>query len=592
MHSNPDILIVDDREENLVAIELLLQDCDAQLHRALSGNEALALMLKQDFAMILLDIQMPGMDGFEVAELMRLNEKTRHLPIIFVTAISAEQKHVFKGYEVGAVDFLFKPIEPKILLSKVNIFLNLWNQKRRLAEALAENEQISKKLKRQAEYDSLTGLPNRTLFYDRLKQAILSSDRSDKVCALMFIDLDHFKWVNDSLGHDAGDKLLVEVAKRLQECVRKSDTVARLGGDEFTVIIKDLACYTSVEQVANKILKALATPFYLHHKVVHISGSIGITFCPSDSTKLEELLKNADTAMYQAKSSGRNTFRYFTRQMNIYIDKRMNLESLLRTAIERDEFRLHYQPKVDLTTGLIIGAEALVRWERPDVGLVYPDEFIPFAEEVGLISSITKWVLETACKQNQSWHAAGFENLRMSVNISSSELDDKKGLVRNVGEILSTTGMLPQNLELEITEHTVMGKLDIALETLKELKKMGIHISLDDFGTGYSSLAVLKKFPIKTLKIDKSFIRDLSTDLDDSAIVSAIIAMASKLSLSVTAEGVETEDQLNFLKNHGCHEMQGYYFSRPVPAERYVEMLKSGKSLPTTCCTAVFSTGY
>ncbi len=592
MQSKPEILIVDDREENLVALEVVLQDCGAQLHRAMSGNEALALMLKNDFAMVLLDVQMPGMDGFEVAELMRMHEKTRHLPIVFVTAISTEQQHVFKGYEVGAVDFLFKPIYPQILLSKVNVFLSLWTQQRKLAETLAENEKISSKLKRQAEFDSLTGLPNRALFYDRLQQAILASERSDKIFALMFIDLDRFKWVNDSLGHDAGDNLLAQVAQRLQECVRKTDTVARLGGDEFTVIVKDLACCALVEQTAHKILEALASPFTLNQKIVHISGSIGITFCPSDSAKLDELIKNADTAMYQAKSAGRNTFRYFTHQMNVYVDTRMNLESLLRTAIDREEFRLYYQPKVNLTTGQITGTEALIRWERPDVGLVCPDAFIPFAEEVGLISSITKWVLKTACQQNQSWLSAGYENLRMSVNVSSKQLDDKKSLIQSIGEVLATTGLPPENLELEITEHAVMENLGIALETLNELKGMGIHISLDDFGTGYFSLAMLKKFPIQAFKIDKSFIRNLTIDSDDSAIVSAIIAMANKLSLLVIAEGVETEEQLNFLRDHGCHEMQGNYFSQPVPAEEYTEMLSTGKSLPAACCNAVLATGY
>jgi diguanylate cyclase (GGDEF)-like protein len=584
--SKPDILIVDDRVENLIALEALLEECNSEVHKASSGNEALAILLEQEFALVLLDVQMPGMDGYEVAELMRLNDKTRSIPIIFVSAISKEQRHVFKGYEVGAVDFLAKPIEPLVLRGKVNIFLDLWLQRRELevilaekVEILIEKERLEVKLREQAEFDMLTRLPNRLLFQDRLQQAILMSERHNKIGALIFIDLDRFKWVNDNLGHDAGDQLLIKAAERLTTCVRKSDTVARLGGDEFTVVLQDVQHMTMVENIANKILEELAKPFYVAEKNAYVSGSVGIAIFPNDSRNMDGLLKQADAAMYQAKMSGRNAFRFFTPEMNAHTQKRMALEERLRTALECKEFCLHYQPKVDLASGRIKGMEALIRWESPEEGLIPPDDFIPLAEEIGLIIPLSQWVLETACIQNQKWIDAGFQPIRMSVNISAKHFSEKDHLLQTVQQALLNTGMTAEHLELEITESTVMGNIDIGLKILEALRQMGVHVSVDDFGTGYSSLSSLKQFPIQTLKIDKSFIRDLSVDSNDAAIVSAIISMAGKLSLSVIAEGVETLEQLEFLKKEACNQMQGYYFSRPLTAEMCTDMLKEEKSL-------------
>jgi diguanylate cyclase (GGDEF)-like protein len=410
---------------------------------------------------------------------------------------------------VGAVDFLAKPIEPIILKGKVNFFLGIWHQKNNLIKALAEKEILANKLKQQAEFDSLTGLPNRALFRDRLKQALLMGERSKTVGALMFIDLDRFKWVNDTLGHSAGDELLIQASERLTACIRKTDTVSRLGGDEFTVILQNVHPIPLAEIIAKKILDALAKPFQLSRREIHISGSIGVTVFPNDSNDLEELLKNADTAMYQAKESGRNAFRFFTPEMNAFANSRMALEEQLRTALEREEFVLHYQPKINLESGRIMGMEALIRWERPGVGLVFPDEFISLVEEIGLIIPLGKWVLKTACRQNQEWVEAGFDHLKMAVNISAKQLKDKDDLIQAIEEVLSTTGLAPQNLELELTESTVMENIAVGMEILEEVRSMGIQISVDDFGTGYSSLSSLKRFPIQTLKIDKSFIRDV-----------------------------------------------------------------------------------
>ncbi len=574
MFGREKILIVDDLEQNLIALEALLEDCNAEIHRATTGTEALATLLKHDFALVLLDVQMPGMDGFEVAELMRLNAHTRHIPIIFVTAISKEQRYVFKGYQAGAVDYLAKPIDPVVLRSKVNVFLELWRNRQELAEVLAEKVRLSEKLRQQAQFDALTGLPNRALFLDRLRQAMLMTGRSRCTEALMFIDLDRFKLVNDTLGHEAGDKLLVQVAQRLLGCVRKTDTVARMGGDEFTVILQNLAEGMLVENIANNIIRSLAATFDLEGEKVDISASIGITLFPQDSTDSKKLLINADSAMYQAKEAGCNTFRFFTPEMNARLQETVTLEKQLITALERDEFTLHYQPQVDLTRGRIVGVEALVRWEQPDGQLVYPNDFIPLSERSGLITLLGKWVLRHACLQTRKWLDAGHGPLRIGVNISARHLNARANLLHTVREVLDESGIGADSLALEITETAVMVDMDSALETLERLRGMGVKIALDDFGTGHSSLSVLKRFPIQTIKIDKSFVRDLSVDEDDAAIVSAIVSIAHKLGLRVVAEGVEEPAQLAFLEQEGCHEVQGFHFSRPLSAEDCTVLLQ------------------
>ncbi len=514
----------------------MLEDCNAQVHRVTSGNEALAAMLKHEFALVLLDVQMPGMDGFEVAELMRLNVRTRYIPIVFVTAISTGQCHVFKGYQTGAVDYLTKPIDPVVLRSKVNVFLELWRKRQELAEVLAEKELLSEQLKQQAQFDALTGLPNRTLFQDRLRQATFMSGRNGSSGALIFIDLDRFKWINDTLGHQVGDKLLVQVAERLVQCVRKTDTVARLGGDEFTVILQNLQDGSLVELIASNIINTLASAFDLDGNEVNISGSIGITIFPQDSLDTKELLKNADSAMYQAKGSGRNAIRFFTPEINEQVQARMELGKQLQIALENNEFSMRYQPQVDLASGQIVGMEALVRWERPDGESVCPDTFIPLCEEIGLIVPLGEWVLRQACRQTRKWLDAGYGPLCISVNISARQLSKRADLLPKVQEVLRESGIGANNLILEVTETAMMDDLEVGLETLEALHQMGVGIALDDFGTGYSSLNFLKRFPIQILKIDKSFIQEPSLDEDTAAIVSAIISIAHKLSLRVVAE--------------------------------------------------------
>jgi len=428
-------------------------------------------------------------------------------------------------------------------------------------------------LERQANYDTLTGLANRNLVQDRLNQALAYSHRHDCGLAVLFIDLDHFKNINDSLGHDAGDLLLTEVASRLSGNVREGDTVARQGGDEFVLILSEIREDTDVPVVAQKILKAMSAPFDIGGRELHITCSIGIASYPKDGEDRQTLLKNADAAMYSAKKLGRNNTQYYSAEMNVKAMERLVLENGLHHALERAEFLLHYQPQVDLRSGEIAGMEALVRWQHPKLGLVSPAMFIPVAEDSGLIVELGEWVLRTACAQNKAWQLAGLKPISVAVNLSARQFR-QPDLVEKVAAILDETGLDPACLELELTESLVMQDVEKTIATLGKLKAMGIKLSIDDFGTGYSSLSYLKRFPIDTLKIDQSFVRDITTDPDDAAIAKSIISMAHDMQLRVIAEGVETEAQKLFLQQRHCDEMQGYLFSRPVPAAEFETLFR------------------
>ncbi len=443
---------------------------------------------------------------------------------------------------------------------------------------ISEKKMSEERIYHLAHYDVLTGLPNRTSFQNEFEDTLLHAGRHGRQVALLFLDLDHFKLINDASGHPVGDELLKQVAQRLKETVREEDTVARLGGDEFTVLLCDIHSVENISLVAEKILHQLAKPFRLDHTEVVITASIGISLFPDDGSDVSTILKNADTAMYRAKEQGRNTFQFFTTEMNTRALERLSLESALRTALKRNEFLLHYQPQVDMQSGKIIGLEALVRWQHPEQGLVLPDVFIPVAEESGLIVPLGEWVIKEACTQYKCWRDEGLSAGRVAVNLSGRQFV-RQDLVSMVRDVLHETGVEPQHLELELTESTIMEHVDETIETFLALRKLGVHLSIDDFGTGYSSMAYLKRFTIDKLKIDRSFVRDLASDSDDAAIVTATIAMAHNLNLTVIAEGVETEGQLQFLKDHGCEQMQGYYFSRPLPAAEVTELLRSGRRL-------------
>ena len=444
-----------------------------------------------------------------------------------------------------------------------------------LEAEIAERQLADQRVVHMAHHDALTGLPNRTLLADRVGQAIARAHRSGGMLAVLFLDLDRFKNVNDSFGHAVGDLLLTAVASRLTASRREEDTVARLGGDEFIISIPDVAGAAEAETVAARILAELAKPFTISGHQLHADGSIGIALYPRDGDTAETLMRNADTAMYHAKESGRANYQFFSAQMTERVSRRLTTETNLRRALERGEFTLHYQPLVNLATGRIEGAEALLRWPQEDQRLVSPAEFIPIAEDTGLIVPLGEWVLLEASAQAQAWQAHR-PGLRIAVNLSARQFR-QKNLIGMIEHALGESRLAPSLLELELTEGMLMHNVEEAVRILRRLDEIGVRLAIDDFGTGYSSLSYLKRFPIHTLKIDRSFVRDISTDPDDAAIVTAIVAMARSLNLSVTAEGVETEEQAAFLRSLTCNMAQGFHFGRPMPAAEFAALLGIAK---------------
>jgi diguanylate cyclase (GGDEF)-like protein/PAS domain S-box-containing protein len=444
---------------------------------------------------------------------------------------------------------------------------------------VTDRKVIQQRIQHLAYHDNLTGLPNRSLLQDRLAHSIARAERSSKKVAVLFIDLDNFKNINDTLGHDVGDELLRHVSRRLSEAVRLEDTIARQGGDEFIVLLDSLDDSRGASLVAQKILNSLRQPFVLTGIEQHVSGSVGIALYPEDGRDAQTLMKNADTAMFHGKSLGKNTYQYFTSQMNIAVKRRMTLESALRRAVMQKDFILHYQPQINLESGEIIALEALVRWKTEDSGTVMPGDFIPLAEETGLINEIGEWVLREGCRQAKEWQTMGLAPRRMAINLSARQFSDR-GFLDMVTRVLAETGLEPQWLELEITESQVMRQTEGMIMLLNKLSEMGVQLAIDDFGTGYSSLSYLKRLPIQKLKIDQSFVRDITVDPNDTAIVVAIINMARSLDLETIAEGVETAGQLALLRSKGCRMGQGFYFSAPVRAEVLYPLLKQNNLYP------------
>jgi diguanylate cyclase (GGDEF)-like protein len=435
-------------------------------------------------------------------------------------------------------------------------------------------KRVEELLRHEASHDRLTKLPNRLLFDEQLSLALVTAQQRGETLAVAFLDLDRFKTVNDTLGHAAGDQLLQQVTERLQGCLRQCDTISRWGGDEFTLLFPHTNGVEDVRKLAQRILDVLSAPFHLESQELYVSASLGVALFPYDGEDVETLLKNADTAMYRAKQQGRNNFQLYSPEMNTQARKRLELETDLRKAITKNEFLLHYQPQIDIHTGEISSVEALIRWRHPQLGLVPPNQFIPLAEETGMIGAIGRWVLETACRQHQAWHTAGLPPIRIAVNLSADQFQ-QPNLVKTIVQILQKTNIEPQYLELEITESMAMQDVDFTISVLRELQQMGIQIAMDDFGTGYSSLNSIKHLPLNTLKIDKSFVRDLMTDPSDTAIAQAVVALGHGLNLKTLAEGVETMEQLEFLRSLGCDGAQGYLFSKPLPAEAIVEFLQT-----------------
>lgn len=443
---------------------------------------------------------------------------------------------------------------------------------------ISEMKRYQDELARQSNLDSLTGLPNRNLLADRVKGAIARAERTPHGIAIVFIDLDNFKLVNDSLGHGVGDQLLQLVAERLKSCMRAVDTVARMGGDEFVLVLVDQADERVVSSEVRRITETFGKPYVVGDQELFVTGSIGVAFYPQDGIELGPLLKNAESAMYRAKESGRSTLKFYTEEMNLRVSERLALENKLRRAVERNELFLHYQPQVDLQSNQIFGTEALVRWQHPDLGIVSPAKFIPLAEETGMIVAIGEWVLRTACMQNKAWQDAGLPPVTVAVNISARQFREK-GLVQTIERVLRESGLDPRYLELEVTESVIMFDAEQVIAILQQIKSLGVKLSIDDFGTGYSSLSYLKRFPVDRLKIDQSFVRDITSNPDDAAIAQAVINLGHSLNLRVIAEGVETQEQLDFLRDRQCDEKQGYLISRPVPAAEFAQLLMAKRTV-------------
>jgi diguanylate cyclase (GGDEF)-like protein/PAS domain S-box-containing protein len=696
------ILIVDDEESNRKLLELLLR-ADGYLTRsAVNAEDALTTIARSAPDLILLDVMMPGMDGYQLAARLKADPVTLNIPIIMLTA-QIDRRARLAGLNAGAEEFLTKPLESTELSLRVRNLLRLkafsdflknhgvileeqvqartadlhrfraamdatadaitlvsrttmrfvevnatacrmlgyareemfeigpaelfagttrqleeeydaliagdtthelketllrrQDGSRLLVEVrrhaqrsgadwiivgvlgdITERKEAERRLIQMAHYDALTGLPNRTLFYKNLTRILARAAERGWSIALLCIDLDHFKNVNDTRGHALGDELLCQVSRRLVECIRVRDSIARLGGDEFAIILAARGGQQRADAVATRVREILRLPFALKENEVAVSASVGIALYPEDALNPETLIKYADTAMYQAKQAGRDTFRFFTTQMNTDALIRQELEAALRKAVDNEEFILHYQPKMRITTGRICGLEALLRWQRPGYGLVPPGQFIPVLEDTGLIVPVGRWVLKTACEQIGAWAASSIGPMAVSVNVAGRQFI-AGNLEGEVNQALSNHHVAANLLELELTESSLMANTESTIKTLQNLRNLGVGISIDDFGTGYSSLAYLRRFPVDKLKIDIAFIRGITTSPDDAAIVLAIIRMAHTLKLEVIAEGVETTAQLEYLRTHHCDQIQGYYLSRPLPVPELEKMLHEMESI-------------
>ncbi|MBM7455279.1 PAS domain S-box-containing protein [Oceanisphaera litoralis] len=720
------ILVVDDKAENLYAMESLLKDCEVEVFLAQSGNAALSFTLHHDFALILMDVQMPEMDGFETASLIRQDEETRQIPIIFMTALNTDSRYIFQGYQSGAVDYLIKPVDSDILLSKIRVFLaldsyqheltamkrqyqlllncagegilgvspsghiqfanaagarilgyteqqlrgchlhrllfgaqeqelphweqstiymayqdgqpyrvhdtRLWSREQQAIPAeytsaplkdeagsfvggvivfqdISLRKQTEQKLLELAQYDPLTGLANRALFHDFLNLSIARARRRKGNMAVLLLDLDHFKDINDTLGHDTGDKLLQSVAQRIQyslvtpqteaapldgnahllksvaqrlkDNLRRSDLVARLGGDEFAIVLDDISQPQDAAVVAQKILGSLAPPHQLDNYQVFISPSIGIATYPACSDEAEELVKAADTALYQAKAQGRNNYQFYAPDMHRAAMERIRLEQDLRHAlrVKEQQLSLHYQPQVNLTTGNLVGIEVLLRWRHPEMGMINPARFIPLAERMGIMSELGEWIFDQACGQFQRWCQAGLldEGVMLALNISSRQLtrDDS---VSTIQAILARHGLPEHSVNLELTENTLKDELEVITQRLEQLRASGMRIALDDFGTGYSSFNQIHCLPIDSLKLAQPFVNKIGQDAKNDAVIKTIISMAHTLGFDLIAEGVETREQAAFLQEHGCDCVQGFFIHPPLSGAMMTRLLQSRRT--------------
>jgi len=560
------VLLIEDNPGDVRLIKEMLSgsedglfelDCVGRL------SQGLEYLATRGTGVVLLDLSLPDSYGFDT--FLKVYAHSPKVPIIVLTGHD-DQTIALSAVKTGAQDYLVKgKLDRELLLRSMQYSI--------------ERKRYQEQLEYQANYDALTGLPNRNLLHDRLRQSVYAQ-RFVRSIGVVFLDIDHFKFVNDSLGHNTGDKLLQRVAERLATAVRDGDTVARLGGDEFILILNDQTGQEVIYRAMQRIISKVAEPIEIDGQELLVTASAGISLYPQDGPDVETLLKNADAAMYRAKEKGRNNFQFYTAEMNRQVNERLRMETSLRRALDRNEFELYYQPRIHVENGALVGCEALLRWQHPDLGLTLPERFIGLAEETGLIVPIGDWVLNTACVQVRTWQKEGMPPITVSVNLSMRQFR-QEALAASVDDALRRSGLDPRNLEMELTESLVMQDTEAGIRVLERLREIGVELSVDDFGTGHSSLSYLTQLPISALKIDQSFVQAIkgTGQSDEGIVAQAIISLAHNLKLKVVGEGVETGPQFDFLKKHSCDEVQGYHFARPMPAadfERFAANRGSG----------------
>ncbi|MCK5516029.1 MAG: EAL domain-containing protein [Desulfobulbaceae bacterium] len=577
----PLILVVDDDLSIRILMRASLEKAGFRVDEAENGLVAVEKFKKSEPDAILLDVMMPKLDGFETCRTIRKSANGVNIPILMVTGLE-DLDSIHRSFDSGATDFITKPINWPVLNYRVKYML-------RASQAFFDVIHKQKQIQELAFFDHLTGLANRTMFMDSLEIALTESVSEQTELAVLFMDLDRFKTINDSLGHHIGDILLKNVAERINTCIRESDTfsriqltqsknyVSRLGGDEFTIMLPQLINPSDASKVAQRINKYLAESFTIEGHEIFISASIGIAIFPLDGTNPEALMKHADLAMYHAKEKGRNRFQFYKKSLNIKARERLRFENDVRKAVVNEEFSLWYQPQIDIQNGQINGAESLTRWNHSVLGQVPPADFIPAIEELGLILPFTDWVIRQVGKQQHEWQKAGMRPIRVAVNISSKHFVEQQ-LPEKLKSAIDCNNLQPHSFEVEITESVMVEQCSETLDILQDLKKLGMTISVDDFGTGYSSLMYLKNFPVNSIKIDRFFVKNIVQNQQDAAIVRAIVGMAQGLNMTVIAEGIETGEQYTMLREMGCNVAQGHLFSPAIPADNFAQLIQGGIS--------------
>ncbi len=623
------ILIVEDSPTQALQLALILEEAGFLAESVGTAEEGFERLTSGEFDLVISDLHLPGESGFDLCRRIKADPDHGKMPVMIITTEDGPV-NVFRGIEAGADNFMTKEYNSETLIARVQNVLRATERARSaapgeptfirfgkeefkiqiergpilgvlvsafedLTRASARLRESEAKVRHLAFYDSLTNLPNRRLALEKLGSALASAKRYERLTALLYLDLDGFKQINDSLGHGAGDQVLRETANRLTGCVRSSDLVvrskrpapgevadpvSRLGGDEFMVLLPEIAQAQDAAAVAGRILERLSMPISIGHQEVSVGASIGIAVYPLDGDEAATLMKNADAAMYSVKESGRNGWKFFEQSMNESAVEKLAIQALLRGALERGEFALHYQPLRDTLSGNVIGAEALLRWANSERGSIAPAEFIPIAEETGLILPIGDWVIRSACEQARAWQAAGYRPICIFVNVSARQFR-QKGMAGSVARTLQETGLSPAHLGLELIEIPLMRDEDATMATLRELKEMGIGFALDDFGSGYSSFSYLRRFPFDRLKIDRSSVAEMTTNPEAAKLTMGIIGLGHCLGMNVVAKGVETVEQAKLLREQGCDELQGYLFSPPVTAEKFVRFLEKEKDEPS-----------